>query len=63
MDNEVGDRLRKQRTNGPDVPTISNDDELLDDLAENNDAVERNVDNVDVDESGTPMKIANGEDG
>lgn len=62
MDNEVGDRLRKVRTNGPDVPTISDDDELLDDLAETN-ADEKNVDEVDVDESGAPMNISNGEDG
>lgn len=62
MDNEVGDRLRKQRTNGPDVPTISDDDELLDELAEKN-ADETNVDDVDVDESGTPIKISSGEDG
>lgn len=61
MDNEVGDRLRKQRTNGPDVPTISDDDELLDELAEE-DAGETNVDETDVDESGTPMKISSGED-
>jgi hypothetical protein len=62
MDNEVGDRLRKHRRDGPDVPTISDDDELLDELAEKN-ADETNVDEVDVDESGTPMKISNGEDG
>jgi hypothetical protein len=62
MDNEVGDRLRKQRTDGSDVPTVSDDDELLDELADEN-ADETNVDDVDVDESATPMKISSGEDG
>jgi len=46
----------------PEVPTISSDEELLDELAEKNDD-ETNVDETDQDESGTPMKISNGEDG
>ncbi|MGH7682757.1 MAG: hypothetical protein ACREMT_00300 [Vulcanimicrobiaceae bacterium] len=43
------------------MPTISDDSELLDELAEKN-ADESFVDEVDVDESGAPMKISNGED-
>ncbi|MGH7660349.1 MAG: hypothetical protein ACRENA_05435 [Vulcanimicrobiaceae bacterium] len=61
MDNEVGDRLRQGKSEPPDVPTISDDSELLDELAEKN-ADESFVDEVDVDESGAPMKISNGED-
>ena len=53
--------IEEQQKDLPGVPTISSDEELLDDLTENDDD-ETNVDESDETESGAPMKISSGED-
>lgn len=52
MDNEVGDRVKAEKAQElPKVPTISDDDELMDRLIEEN-PDETNVDESDEDGDG-----------